>query len=148
MRSFKTAEGGLNVRKSRAGFETRAACLDTVDAFKACLANRLFGRSKAIGDDPRVRDCSAGGGGLICNEEIARLPHVADTACQQADGVEARRERHRTGARNDAIGRLPGRDAAAMGGMRSEPAVSDPSATTALPLATAAAEPEDDPPAT
>ena len=32
-------------------------------------------------------------------------------------------------------------------GMRSEPAGSDPNATTALPLATAAADPEDDPPA-
>src|ERR1043165_6283967 len=31
--------------------------------------------------------------------------------------------------------------------MRSEPAVSDPSATAALPLATAPADPEDDPPA-
>jgi hypothetical protein len=33
-------------------------------------------------------------------------------------------------------------------GMRSEPAVSEPSATTTLPLATAAAEPDEDPPAT
>ena len=31
-------------------------------------------------------------------------------------------------------------------GMRSEPAVSDPSASTTEPLATAAAEPDDDPP--
>ena len=33
-------------------------------------------------------------------------------------------------------------------GMRSEPPVSDPSATATAPLATAAAEPDDEPPGT
>ena len=104
----------VDIRKCGMSVDARAACLDTVNALHTRLANRLFGQGKAIGDHSRVRDCSAGGGRIICNEEIDRLLHVADTTCQQADGVEARRERHRAGARNDAIGRLPGGNAAAI----------------------------------
>ena len=69
----------VDIRKCGMSVDARAACLDTVNALHTRLANRLFGQGKAIGDHSRVRDCSAGGGRIICNEEIDRLPHVADT---------------------------------------------------------------------
>src|SRR5262245_890896 len=107
---------GLDFGERWAAFDARAAHLNRIDTLQAGAAYRRLGGVEAIGNCGNALDQPVGARLIVLDEDIDRVSHVAGAARQQADGVEARRKRHRAGAGNEAMGRLPGGDAAAMGG--------------------------------
>src|SRR5215510_9522312 len=107
---------GLDFGERWAAFDARAARFDGIDTLQAGAAYRRLGGVEAIGNRSNALDRAIGARPIVPDEDMNGVLHVASAARQQADGVEAGCERHRAGARNEAMGRLPGGYAAAMGG--------------------------------
>src|SRR5262249_40019271 len=108
------AADGLDLGERCAVFDARTARLDRIDTLQARPATRRLGGVEAIGNRSDALDRSIGARPIVPDEDMDGVLHVASAARQQADGVEARCERHRAGTGNDAMGRLPGGYAAAM----------------------------------
>src|SRR5262249_14118982 len=110
------AADGFDFGERCAAFDARTARLDRIDTLQAGAANRRLGGVEAIGNRSEALDRAIGARPIVPDEDMDGVLHVASAARQQADGVEARCERHRAGAGNEAMGWLPGGDTAAMGG--------------------------------
>ena len=98
------------------------------------------------GTPRRNASIGTGGAGIIAGQN--RIDHRAagDAGRQRSDRVQGRRQRHHAGDRYPSCRRLVADHAAERRRNAHEPPVSVPSATTAIPSATATAAPEEVPP--